>query len=121
MAQIRNAPFHGVGLALIQDRGVVRVTIHQGGLGREAITVVRRGVRRSIHHGVQAGFGPCFHDRPADITVRRAVQARYDVDFFFLVLTKVYSSSSSTVSTWAGTGGASGIWAAAALTQFMTV
>jgi len=121
MSQIGVAAFNRVGLAFIQDGTIARITIHQGGIRGKAITVIVGGLGCRIHQGLQPVFRAVLHHSPSDIAVRRTVHQGYNVDFVFFVVTKVYNSSISTVSTWDGTGGAAGTRSAAAVTQLITV
>jgi hypothetical protein len=121
VAQVRVPTLHRVGLAFIADRCVPGRAIHQVGIHGEAITVVRLCLGCGINQILACGFGSVRQHRPADIAVRGAIHQRYDVGFVFLVVMKVYNASISTVSTCGGTGGRSGSWSAAAVTQLITV
>jgi hypothetical protein len=121
MTQIGIAALDRVGLAFIRHRGIGRLSIDQVAIGREAITIVRLGLWGLIDHRLQRGLVPFLDHCPANDAVGASVEGGYDVDPVFFCPTKVYNSSSSTVSLVAGVGIVSGVRSAAALTQLITV
>ncbi len=122
MPQIGIAAFHTVRLTFIWHGRIARIEpIDQFLICREAITVVAVGLGRLVDNRLQCGFVTRGHDRPADEGMGGAIDRRYDVDAVFLCVTKVYTSSSSTVSTWAGAGTVLASLSAAAFTQLITV
>ncbi len=122
MPQIGVAPFHTVGLTFVWHGSIGGIeSINQVLIRCEAITVVALGLGRLVNHRLERGFVPRGYHRPAYEGMRRAVHRRYDIDAVFLCLTKVYNSSSSTVSACAGVGAVLGSLSAAAFTQLITV
>ena len=94
----------------------------EGLIGLELIRIVATGFGRTVQRLLEIIRGSFPEHIPADNTVSRAVNIRYDVDFVFLSPTKLYNSSSSlTFSCPLGCGGASGSTSALAFTQLATV
>jgi hypothetical protein len=116
------AAFHTVRLTFIRHRRIARSEpIDQLLICREAITVVAVGVGCVVDTRVEGGLVTPGHDRPADEGLGGAIDRRYDVDTGFVCVTQGYTSSSSTVSPWAGVGTVVGSLSAAAFTPFITV
>jgi hypothetical protein len=121
MAQVGIGAFHTVGFALVQQRGISGWAVHQRAVGREAVTVIDAGLRGLVYHLLQHLRRPLCYHRVAHNAMCGAVNGGYDVDRVFFAPTKVWSSSSSTVSLVADAGGVAGSRSAAAATQLLTV
>ena len=101
MPQISIGAFHRVGFTLIPHRCVL-APVAQLPIGVERITVVALSVWRLIDDRLQELRRALEADLISHDAARRAINYCADVGLFFLLPTKVNSSSTSAVSTWAG-------------------
>lgn len=99
---------------------MVTGSVDQSTVGLQVIAEILSGLWHLIYHRLHLLVVAFAYHSPTHYALCGPINGGHDVDAVFLCLMKVYSSSSSTVSTFSGTG-ASGNWAAKALTQFATL
>ena len=122
VAQLRVVGLDAVGLALARRDGVTPGPVDQRRVRWEGVGVVLLRRSRPLKRLLQRVPGAFPDHGIAQDAAGGAIHFRYDVGNVFLCPTKVYSSSSSAVSTGpSGCGGCSGKASACAATQLATV
>src|SRR5262249_50861682 len=99
-----------VSLAFIGQGAMLARIIHEGFIDREIIGEIAPGLWGTVQHGLHQLVAALQDDTPAHNAARGAVYVGDEVDFVFLLPTKVNSSSSSLTSntSWLGSGAWSG-------------